>query len=198
GYANVERVFSSIVDADIDINYESRTNKSSKRHCGLKNLVEGISSVKILHISGSTLESFYWNDMDQIVPTFHDLGRLDVTSKLSDCMFFALLKLLHKMPNLESVVIAQGFSSSVNYHYIDTFRVHECSLQQLKAVQVWEIDGKQEDLDMIKYVLRNSPALQILTVALTSGLPQCRRDRVKEKILRLPKVSACSVINFLA
>ncbi|KAI3831660.1 hypothetical protein MKX03_021136 [Papaver bracteatum] len=101
----------TLLDAHIDITFESRTNKNSKRRCGLKNLVEGISSVKILHISGSTLESFFWNEMNQIVPTFHDLRRLDVTSKLSDCMFFALLKLLHKMPNLESVVIAQASPS---------------------------------------------------------------------------------------
>ncbi|KAI3846161.1 hypothetical protein MKX03_022057, partial [Papaver bracteatum] len=185
-------------DAHIDITYEIRTNKNSKRRCGLKNLVEGISNVKILHISGSALESFFWNEMNQIIPTFHDLRRLDVTSKLSDCMFFALLNLLHKMPNLESIVIAQGFSPSENYHDIDTFRVRECLLQQLKAVEVREIDGKQEDLDMMKYVLRNSPALQIMTIAFTSGLPQCRRDRVTEKILMLPKVSTCSMINFLA
>ncbi|KAI3943188.1 hypothetical protein MKW92_007095 [Papaver armeniacum] len=198
GYANTEHVFSSIVDAHIDITFESRTNKNSKRRCGLKNLVEGISSVKILHISGSTLESFFWNEMNQIVPTFRDLRRLDVTSKLSDCMFFALLKLLHKMPNLESVVIAQGFSPSENHHDLDTFRRRECLLQQLKAVEVREIDGKREDLDMIKYVLRNSPALQKMTIAFLAGLPQCRRDRVTKKILMLPKVSPCSVINFLA
>ncbi|KAI3927643.1 hypothetical protein MKW92_009878 [Papaver armeniacum] len=167
GYANTEHVFASIVDADIDITYESRTNKNSKRRCGLKNLVGDISNVKILHISGSTLEGFVGEDMN-MMPIFHDLRRLD------------------------------GFSPSENYHDLDTFRRRECLLQQLKAVEVREIDGKQEDLDMIKYVLRNSPALQIMTIAFTSGLPQCRRDRVTEKILMLPKVSTCSMINFLA
>ncbi|KAI3924001.1 hypothetical protein MKW92_027899 [Papaver armeniacum] len=92
----------------------------------------------------------------------------------------------------------KGFSPSENYHDLDRFRRRECLLQQLKAVEVREIDGKHEDLDMIKYVLRNSPALQKMTIAFSSGLPQCRRDRVTKKILMLPKVSACSVINFLA
>ncbi|KAI3927714.1 hypothetical protein MKW92_020414 [Papaver armeniacum] len=193
GYANTEHVFASIVDADIDITYESRTNKNSKRRCGLKNLVGGISNVKILHISGSTLEGFFGEDMN-MMPIFHDLRRLDVSSKLSDIMFFALLNVLPKMPNLESV----GFSPSKNYHDLDTFRRRECVLQQLKAVEVREIDGKHEDLDMIKYVLRNSPALQKMTIAFLSGLPQCRRDTVTKKILMLPKVSTCSVINFLA
>ncbi|XP_026382135.1 putative F-box/LRR-repeat protein At3g59160 isoform X2 [Papaver somniferum] len=198
GYANTEHVFSSVVDAHIDITDESRANKNSKRQCGLKKLVEGISSVKILHISGSTLTSFFWGEMNQMMPIFHDLRRLDVSSKLSRCMFYALLNLLLKVPNLESVVIAQGFSSSQNYHDLDTFRRRECVLQQQKAVEVREIDGKHEDLDMIKFVLRNSPALQKMTIAFLSGLPQCRRDRVTKKILMLPKVSTCSLINFLA
>ncbi|KAI3831652.1 hypothetical protein MKX03_021128 [Papaver bracteatum] len=192
GYANTEHVFSSVVDAHIDITFESRTNKNSKRRCGLKNLVEVISNVKILHISGSTLESFFWDEMSEIIPTFHDLRRLDVSSKLSLSMFYALLNLLLKVPNLESVVIAQGFSPSENYRGLDTCgspRRQECLLQQLKAVQVREIDGKQEDLDMIKYFLRNSPALQIMTITFPSSLPQCRQDSVMKKILMLPKCS---------
>ncbi|KAI3988028.1 hypothetical protein MKX01_011817 [Papaver californicum] len=150
GYANTEQVFSSIVDAYIYVTFESRTNKNSKRRRGLKNLVEGISNVKILHISGSTLE-------------------------LSESMSFALLNLLHKVPNLESVVIAQASRSPLS----NTFRRRECLLPQLKAVEVREIDGKQEDLDMIKYFLRSSPALQILTIAFPSSLQQYWRGRVR-------------------
>ncbi|RZC88008.1 hypothetical protein C5167_004187 [Papaver somniferum] len=157
GYANKEHVFSSIVDAHIDITYESRTNKNSKRRCGLKDLVEGISNVKILHISGSSLQSFFWGETNQMMLIFHNLRRLDVSSKLSHCMFYALLNLLLK-----------GFSPSENYRGLDTCgrpRRQECLLQHLKAVEVREINGKQEDLDMIKYFLRNSPALQIMTIA---------------------------------
>ncbi|KAI3956082.1 hypothetical protein MKW98_027396 [Papaver atlanticum] len=96
------------------------------------------------------------------------------------------------------LLIGYRFSPSENYHDLDTFRRRECLLPQLKAVEVREIDGKHEDLDMIKYALRNSPALQKMTIAFLSGLPQCRRDRVTKKILMLPKVSTCSMINFLA
>ncbi|KAI3943187.1 hypothetical protein MKW92_007094 [Papaver armeniacum] len=189
GYANTEHVFSSIVDAHIDITYESHANKNLKRRCGLKNLVGGISNVKILHISGSTLESFYWDEMNKMMPTFHDLIRLVVSSKLSDMMFFALLNLLEKMPNLESVVIAQGFSPSGRYRRLDSCWGEECLLQKLKVVEVREINGKQEDLDVIKYFLRNSPALQIMTIAFSSSLPQYMQDSVMKKILMLPKSS---------
>ncbi|KAI3943183.1 hypothetical protein MKW92_007090 [Papaver armeniacum] len=189
GYANTEHVFSSIVDAHIDITFESRANKNSKRRCGLKNLVGGISNVKILHISGSTLESFFGEDMDEMIPTYHDLIRLVVSSKLSGFMFFALLDLLRMMPNLESVVIAQGFSPSGKYRGLDACWGQDCLLQKMKAVEVREIDGKQEDLDVIKYFLRNSPALQIMTITFPSSLAQCMQDSVMKKILMLPKCS---------
>ncbi|KAI3831653.1 hypothetical protein MKX03_021129 [Papaver bracteatum] len=178
-----------LIDADIDITYKSCTNKNSKRRCGLKNLVEGISNVKILHISGSTLLSFFWGETNQMMPIFHDLRRLDVSSKLSRCMFYALLNLLLKVPNLESVVIAEGFSPSENFRGLEKCRRQECLLEKLKAVEVREINGKQEDLDMIKYFLRNSPALQIMTIAFPSSLPQYMQDSVMKKILMLPKCS---------
>ncbi|MCL7042171.1 hypothetical protein MKW94_027292, partial [Papaver nudicaule] len=51
--------------------------------------------------------SFFWDDIITQMPTFHDLRRLSVSSKLSCIMSRALIHFLFKLPNLESVVIAQ-------------------------------------------------------------------------------------------
>ncbi|KAI3921193.1 hypothetical protein MKW98_012763 [Papaver atlanticum] len=226
---HTDHVFSSIVDADIDIAFApiyNNTKRSKARQCGLKNLLGGISNVKVLHISASTLKTFYYEDIHAQMPTFPDLRRLEVSSKLSCKASIGLFHLLLNVPNLESFVIAQessspfsitclpgmtqffglrhksiyklGFSPFTNYLGSDKERVPDCLLLQLKVVEVREFDGKQEELDIINYFLKNSLVLQTMTIAFPSSLPQYKRDRIINKILMFPKGSTCSAINFLS
>ncbi|MCL7031002.1 hypothetical protein MKW94_018446 [Papaver nudicaule] len=113
---HTDQTFSSIVDADIDITFQDvrYTEKGKERQCGLKNLLGGISDVKILHVSGSTLLTLYYEDIFTQMPTFHDLRRLVVSSELRLSMYVGLLRLLLILPNVESVVITQASPSSLS------------------------------------------------------------------------------------
>ncbi|KAI3973782.1 hypothetical protein MKW92_036875 [Papaver armeniacum] len=116
-YVHTDHVFSSIVDAYIDITFATmnkNTKRSKERQCGLKNLIRGISNVKVLHISGSTLETLFYEGMFTQMTTFPDLRRLEVSSKLSHIMYIGLLRLLMTLPNLELVVIAQASPSPLS------------------------------------------------------------------------------------
>ncbi|KAI3949990.1 hypothetical protein MKW92_017102 [Papaver armeniacum] len=120
-----DHVFSSIVDADIDITFATiynDTKRSKERQCGLKNLLGRISNVKVLHISASTLETFCYEGIFAQMPSFPDLRRLEMSSKLSCRTSTGLFRLLLSVPNLESFVIAQASSSpySISGYYINS------------------------------------------------------------------------------
>ncbi|MCL7043286.1 hypothetical protein MKW94_024577, partial [Papaver nudicaule] len=142
--------------------------------------------------------TLYCEDMFTHMPTFRELRRLVVSSKLSLIMSMGLLHLLLTLPNVESVVIAQGFFPIKNYSGLDRYGLPECLLPRLTVVEIGEIDGKQEDLDIINCFLKISPGLQTMRIAFPSSLSQYRRDRVMEKILMLSKGSTCCEFNFLA
>ncbi|KAI3992499.1 hypothetical protein MKX01_022590 [Papaver californicum] len=110
-YVLMDHGYSSIVDAVINIAFEflnERTKGRKARQCGLKNLLGGISNVKLLIISGNTLESLLYEGFFTKVSAFHNLRRLEVSSMLSCITTKKLIYLLLTLPNLEVIVIAQA------------------------------------------------------------------------------------------
>ncbi|KAI3924002.1 hypothetical protein MKW92_027900 [Papaver armeniacum] len=114
--------------------------------------------------------------MDRLLHQSHPLFRNDLPNIKKFCLDY-------------DSTYANGFSPSGRYRSLDSCWGEECLLQKLKVVEVREINGKQEELDVIKYFLRNSPALQIMKIAFPSSLPQYMQASVMKKILMLPKSS---------
>ncbi|RZC75403.1 hypothetical protein C5167_050887, partial [Papaver somniferum] len=113
-YIMMDHSFSSLVGADINIAVEFLSLRSKGRQayqCGLKNLLGGISNAKLLKISDSTLESLLCEGLFTSQSptshnyTFHNLRRLEVSSKMSCVAITVLVYLLSALPNLESIVL---------------------------------------------------------------------------------------------
>ncbi|XP_026404719.1 F-box/FBD/LRR-repeat protein At2g26030-like [Papaver somniferum] len=144
------------------------------------------------------LRAFYYERIFIEEPFFHDLRRLEVSTNLSRTMSIGFIRLLLVSPNLESVVINQGFSEFQNYLTSDRQIVPECLLGQLKVVEVQEFSGDQEILDFIRYFLKNSLVLQTMKVAFASSTSQHLQDSLMKEILTFTKDSTYSVIDFLS
>ncbi|XP_026418623.1 FBD-associated F-box protein At5g22730-like isoform X1 [Papaver somniferum] len=190
--------FSSLVDVDIDMPFESMniyTKRGKERLRGLKNLAEGILNVKLLKISGDPIVYLYFEDV-LAECTFQNLRQLEVSLKLSCGTTEGLFYLLFKVPNLESIIFSQGFTEFL-LNVTPYNEVPECLLLQLKAVKFREIYGHGVELDVITFFLKNSLVLQTMTITFSSSLPQCWRDIVIRTILMSPKGAANGVINFL-
>ncbi|KAI3927329.1 hypothetical protein MKW92_053754 [Papaver armeniacum] len=199
-YVLTDHGFSSLVNADINITSPTvgkGTKRGKERQSGIENLLVGISNITNLCISGSTIEALCYEGPFILKPIFHDLKRLEVSTKLSCLMSMGFIRLLSTLPNLESVVISQGFSIFDSYLTSDRRMVPECLLRQLKVVEVREFSGDQKVLDFIHYFLKNSLVLQTMEITFSSSTSQHLRDSLMKEILRFPKGSTCSVINFL-
>ncbi|XP_026397896.1 F-box/FBD/LRR-repeat protein At2g26030-like [Papaver somniferum] len=178
-YVLMDHGFASLVDADINIAFEILNGKIGKqaRKCGLRNLLGGISKAKLLKISGSTLESlFYDGFFASRLPTFHNLRRLEVSSKRTCVTVTTLVYLLSTLPNLESIVIAQGFSQFNQVNDFGRQKVPECLLLHLKAVEVREFNGSKEELNVISFFLKESLILRTMDIVFSSTFPQSWKD----------------------
>ncbi|XP_026408628.1 uncharacterized protein LOC113303766 [Papaver somniferum] len=184
-YIMMDHSFSSLVGADINIAVEFLSLRSKGRQayqCGLKNLLGGISNAKLLKISDSTLESLLCEGLFTSQSptshnyTFHNLRRLEVSSKMSCVAITVLVYLLSALPNLESIVIAQGFSV---FNQVDDFgrrKLPECLLLQLKAVELREFYGTKRELNVINFFLKESLVLQTMDIVFSSTFPLSWKD----------------------
>ncbi|KAI3835328.1 hypothetical protein MKW98_020444, partial [Papaver atlanticum] len=119
---------------------------------------------------------FYEGLIASQLPTFHNLRRLEVSSKMSCATVTALVYLLSTLPNLESIVIAQGFSQFNQVSDFGRQKVTECLLLHLKAVEVREFNGTKEELNVINFFLKESLVLQTMDIVFSSTFPQSWKD----------------------
>ncbi|KAI3940563.1 hypothetical protein MKW92_036171 [Papaver armeniacum] len=114
--------FSSLVNADINITSPTvgkGTKRGKERQSGIENLLLGISNITNLCISGSTIEALCYEGPFILTPIFHDLKRLEVSTKLSCLMSMGFIRLLSTLPNLESVVIIIDLCTHLLLYYYD-------------------------------------------------------------------------------
>ncbi|OVA14312.1 F-box domain [Macleaya cordata] len=200
--------FSSLVDADVNFVFETRREEIGYG-ASIPNLLQGLSNVKCLKVSGKTLEGISADHLLKNLPTFHNLIQLNLTSKVQYAADKALFVLLQMTPNLESLVFHRestslsknlGFRPSAhsNNDVWTQNMVTGCLFQHLKCVHFKQFSGYPRELDMIKLILKNARALQTITIESSSFLKEALNTEVviMEQLLRLPRDSPSCVIEF--
>ncbi|OVA14306.1 F-box domain [Macleaya cordata] len=197
--------FPSLVVADIDfiIGKNQRQTRQEKIGCGasVTKLLRGLSNTKHLNISGETLEALsFADDLVNNLPTFHNLIQLDVTPEVQHSADKSLFGLLQIAPNLESLSFYTSLSACP---YDDNEgwtlnMVSGCLFLHLKSVFFDEFCGYKREMDLVKLILKNARALQIMSIKSSSFLEENLDTKVvvMRQLLRLPRDSTTCVIEF--
>ncbi|KAK9267356.1 hypothetical protein L1049_009781 [Liquidambar formosana] len=134
-----------------------------------------------------------------VLPVFRNLTYLQLTAVPMCFDFKALLNILQKSPCLETLIFHEGvevssFCVKDDDGILDP--VPSCFLSHLKRIEVYNFDGNEEQLYVIKILLKNATVLEKMVI--TSWVHRSgsgMRKKVRKQLLSLPRGSAsCSVV----
>ncbi|CAK9139623.1 unnamed protein product [Ilex paraguariensis] len=177
---------SSLVTAEIDVGldgfWEDMESDVASR---LLELFKGISHVKYLGLLGATMRGI--GCLDGTAPlTFHNVTYLELCAPYLPKLSVAF----QSMPNLEylaayvenldakdddleveSVDLSEG-DNQLNevFNWMKSQVVPGCFLSKLRVIQVCIFDGKNDELQLVKYLPKNSEAFSKMTIRLSSFL----------------------------
>ncbi|XP_057950948.1 F-box protein At4g22280-like [Malania oleifera] len=149
-------------------------------------LFEAISKVESLHLAGYSVLVL---DVTQPrLPTFPNLTRLEVAS--NDTTLGLLAELLHCSPNLEVLVVGQVHKYGRGPRNFP-IRTGYLSLH-LKEVDLREFTGKEDELEVVEYLLDSAQVLEKMTIVMPSSMDKLH---VSKKVSTFPRQSrACHIL----
>ncbi|KAF9587313.1 hypothetical protein IFM89_001037 [Coptis chinensis] len=187
---------SSLVEARIGCKFGHNYHRISK-------FFGKICNVKVLHLSIHTITDFFELDtIGDYLPEFASLTDLRVFVDCDDYEnnfdFGCLISILHKMPNINSFIFEAPVSCVLIEHGPTLEIVPQCVQSHLKSVELRFYTGSDLELCLVKFLLKNAMALEKITVMASWNLSRNPEMQVEvfKQLLRLPRGSACSVIDF--
>ncbi|XP_059631951.1 F-box/LRR-repeat protein At4g14103-like [Cornus florida] len=183
----------SLVKANVDV--ASITVGGNK----FSDLLWGFSNVKFLSLSGATMEALNFA-YDYTLPTFHNLTRLELT--VDGWKGWNLLpKLLASSPILEVLVFVEGLIHLFNFQ-LGIFRfnwsppehVPNCLLLHLKAIEIKNFEGVADELNLVKYLLKNAKVLKKMSINCTFSTEDVN---IQKKLLRFPRGSTSCQLDLI-
>ncbi|KAI3900958.1 hypothetical protein MKW92_020525 [Papaver armeniacum] len=188
--------FESLVDAEIDLHrFDMPFDMQEKDPIAAK-VLEKLSNVKLLKISGKTFEALSFPDnLFTNWPVFHNLVLLEVTSKISFVKDKTFLNFLRITPNLETIVIAKGFVGYLSCTDSGSAPVPQCMLSHLKSVKFCEFAGFLEELNTVRSFLKNARVLGKMIIKFRSNLSTDKQNKITKQLVKFPIGSSSCVIE---
>ncbi|KAK9283995.1 hypothetical protein L1049_012254 [Liquidambar formosana] len=148
----------SLVTAHIDVIPSCENTRIGAYR--VKQLLIGLSSVNDLSISRGAIELL--NEVEEfftVLPVYRNLTYLQLTTVPMCFDFKALLNILQKSPCLETLIFHQGIKVSPSCVEDDDGildPVPSCFLSHLKRIEVYNFKGNEEQLYVIKILLKKA------------------------------------------
>ncbi|CAK9153550.1 unnamed protein product [Ilex paraguariensis] len=189
---------SSLVRAQIDVRLDNfPEDMQPDRANGVLELFKGISNVKYLCIDGNALFTF--------CNVTHSILSFDYLSKLPE--------VLQSLPKLESLDVCVWAGKNLEAAGIDlsdqdtrlsealklmeSHVVPSCLLSHLRVIEVGAFVGKNDELQLVKYLLKNSKVLSKMTIGFLCDVAIKDKKILERKILRFPRGSKTCNFQFL-
>ncbi|KAF9589598.1 hypothetical protein IFM89_025881 [Coptis chinensis] len=157
----------------------------------------------ILDVFDDSYTDFFELDtIGDYLPEFASLTDLRVFVDCDDYEnnfdFGCLISILHKMPNINSFIFEAPVSCVLIEHGPTLEIVPQCVQSHLKSVELRFYTGSDLELCLVKFLLKNAMALEKITVMASWNLSRNPEMQVEvfKQLLRLPRGSACNVIDF--
>ncbi|KAH7845150.1 hypothetical protein Vadar_026023 [Vaccinium darrowii] len=191
---------SSLVDASILFNEEDvsilfdedmQEQVITPRALGL---LTAICNVRKLRTTTDALRylSLADNLLDRL-PTFNNMTHLVLDGNSYNDPSGALIDLLEKTPNLESLYFEEV--SDIGEYDLMLGRVPSCFASSLKTVHIQHFDKRPMEMQFISFLLKNATVLERMTLRCYSGHIKSREQKISSKLNKLPRGSKSCVIE---
>ncbi|CAL5440511.1 unnamed protein product [Camellia sinensis] len=159
-------------------------------------LLKVISNVKHLHLKGSTMAALSFAN-DKNWPVFPNLTQLELGVCHNFCCE-SLFDLLNGAPNLCTMVFAKvplhdGFAYSKQFNWFEPQEVPSCLRSSLKEIKISGIDASQDELNLIKYLLKNAEVLTKMTIRNVISSMEGENEFLKELVMAPRCSNTCQI-----
>ncbi|CAA0396640.1 unnamed protein product [Arabidopsis thaliana] len=198
-------VLDSLVEARLDLRlyepiiYDEDGLWNAEVFGNITNLIEAIRTIKILHLSPSSLEVFYYCcDL----PVLEDLVNLSIESD-KEKGWEVMPRLLNKSPNLQTLVV-KGLVHRVTYCCGDACacirmkdrEIVSClSRCRVKVLKILGYGGSFRELKQMRHFLGKLKCLETVKVGVKEGSK--KSNYLVANVMALPRVSSKCKIQFI-
>ncbi|KAL6205948.1 hypothetical protein ACLB2K_023200 [Fragaria x ananassa] len=152
-------------------------------------LMSTVSKIKYLSLSAMYLE-------DLCLPTFGNLSHLKLVTNY--CNYWEVPDLLERIPKLEylfleyKVIIIGG---DLEHQRIATESAPNCLTSHLKSISIRGLKGEPNDLEMLKYLLRNGEVLEKMTIY--AGGLLCTKEELNKEVSMFKRSSETCEVEYI-
>ncbi|GMY31382.1 f-box/lrr-repeat protein [Fagus crenata] len=186
----------SLTEAEVHVDLSTqKLEQMSHAYYGqaVLKLIKGICSVKVLHLTGDSMEALKSSGCD--LPMLHNVSHLKLN--VNKHIGWQLLPdLLKSLPNLLALYFPMGlvhkWGGDCQWHPPEW--VPCCLLFRLKRISIWEFQGQKGEFKMVKYLLQNARVLRMFSIR-TNHLTKEEELKITKELLLLPRGSVtCQVV----
>ncbi|XP_062014487.1 FBD-associated F-box protein At5g22730-like [Rosa rugosa] len=157
-------------------------------------LFESVSNVKYLSLSTHCLEA-------SCLPSFNKLKELKLVFQNCHRLESLLLDILDRSPNLECLVLdreVESYASTTEQcseNPLETLEaVPLCLPSKLKTISIIRFKGHREEMEVVKYFLKNSLALKTMTIFVVRNCGDAKQ--VQKNLFMFPRGSETCQVEF--
>ncbi|TXG63501.1 hypothetical protein EZV62_010495 [Acer yangbiense] len=133
-------------------------------------LLNGVNYTKILSLTSSTMNSLSLG-FDDNMPTFPNLIRLELC--IEACFGWKLLPhFLNSSSNLEVLILKMDYNqeySPEEFVQFESENVPSCLRLHVKMIEIRNMTGVEDELEMVSYMLKNSEVLKEFSVDIANA-----------------------------
>ncbi|XP_030928363.1 putative FBD-associated F-box protein At3g50710 [Quercus lobata] len=177
----------NVVQSDVYISISKYVPEGFRRKW-VFNLFAALNNVKFLSFSPRGTE---WHNLGNIYPSsFQNL--VELKFKVNGCSWNVLQDLLQKAPNLETLVITNGYDSVESNLYWKEPQYDPANLSSLTSFYYRGFKGLNDEVELVKYVLKEARVLKTATFQVSSGES---KESVLEKLSMFPRCSTTCLLR---
>ncbi|KAL4619597.1 hypothetical protein ACB092_06G091200 [Castanea dentata] len=177
----------NLVQADV-YPYDSDYEDEEFDRTWVFNIFAALNNVKFLSFSPDGTER---HNFGNIYPSsFQNLVRLKF--KVDGCNWNVLRDLLQKAPNLETLVITKGYDFVESNLYWKEPQYDPANLSSLTSFYYRGFKGLNDEVELVKYVLKEARVLKTATFQVSSGES---KESVLEKLSMFPRCSTTCLLR---
>ncbi|KAK3227499.1 hypothetical protein Dsin_007361 [Dipteronia sinensis] len=159
-------------------------------------LLRGVNYTKILSLTSNTMNSLNLG-FDDNMPTFPNLIHLEMCIE-ARFGWKLLPHFLNSSSNLEVLILKMDCNqeySSEKFVEFESESVPSCLRLHVKTIEIRNMTGGEDELEVISYMLKNSEVLEEFSVDIAAIAVS--KENLRRQILMYPRVSVACEIKFL-
>ncbi|KAK9130177.1 hypothetical protein Sjap_010664 [Stephania japonica] len=180
--------------------------KDSLVHCATRVVVQTCPHIKYLTLDGFAVEALFESPavLENASLRFRNLEYLNLSVHLSGNCVIAIMHLLKLSPGIETINLVINYQNQETSNRTNMAKCRnlwiskECLLQQLRFVKIEGVVGSENELKLMKFVLKNALVLEKVSICCSEKALPRMLINFNKKVNEIPLASSPQIsIPFL-